>query len=162
MPNAEQRRARGVGSKAMLRLSVVFATMVAVPACNPGGDDSGNPAVYVGSWAYEDESTQSTCPAGDVTTGLSYPGGSLVVAVAASGLTATDRDGCNATFTIDGSTATAQSGQTCTTANAETLTIDSWTIFVYDAQHLWNERRIGRTSSAGSTCSVSTVATVVQ
>jgi hypothetical protein len=153
---------RAFGSKMGLRVFFLFSMVLAVPACNPGGDDSGNPSGYVGTWTYIDEGTQSTCPAGDVTTGISYPEGTLVVAQSASGLTATDRDACSATFAINGSTATAQSGQSCTTANGETVTIDAWTIFVYDAHNLWNERTISRTPSVGSTCTVSVTATVRQ
>ena len=143
-----------------LRVSSVFSMLLAVSACNPGGDDSGDPSGYVGTWTYSDESTQTTCPTGDVTTGLSYPGGTLVVAQSAGGLAATDRDGCSATFAINGSTATAQGGQSCTTADGDTATIASWTIFVYGAQELWNYRTIDRTSSVGSACSVSIVASV--
>ncbi len=134
----------------------------AVAACHPGGDDGGNPAGYVGTWTYSDDDITSTCPAGEVTRGLLFPGGTLVIAQSGTGLSSVDRDGCSATFTIAGSTATAQSGQSCTTSNGETVAITSWTIFVYDTQTLWNERTISRTSSAGSPCSVSSTATVHQ
>lgn len=136
--------------------------VLSVSGCHPGGDDSGDPAGYVGAWSYGDATTTSTCPASDVTTGLSYPGGTLDITQSGSGLTAVDRDGCSATFTISGSTATAQSGQSCTTSNGDTVAITSWTIFVYDPQTLWNERTTSRTSSAGSSCTVSVVATVHQ
>lgn len=143
--------------------SVLFFLFLSVlPACHPGGDDSGNPAVYVGAWTYADDTISSNCPAGDVTTGTTYPGGTLTVAQSGNGLQVTDRDGCNAMFTIDGSTATAVAGQMCTTDNGETVNITSWTIFVYDAQILWNQRTISRTSSAGTACNVSVSATVHQ
>jgi hypothetical protein len=143
-----------------LKCVVVMSFLSTALACHPGGDDSGDPAGYVGTWTYNDAVTNSTCPATDVITGLAFPGGALVITESGGGLNAVDRDGSSAMFTIDGSTATAQSGQTCQTSNGEIFNIVSWTIFVYDAQILWNERTISRTSSAGSSCSVSVTATV--
>ncbi len=128
-------------------------------ACEKDGDPSGDPTTYLASWVYDHDRTTSNCPASDVMTGNFVRGGVLAVSENSSGgLLATDRDGCTASFHIDGSTATAASGQSCTTQNGETVMIDSWTLFLYSANILWPERTVSRTGSDGASCNVTIAA----
>jgi hypothetical protein len=136
-----------------------IAVLVSLSGCANGGDASGDPATYIATWTYSHDETTSNCA--DVETGLFWRAGQLIVSAATTGqgLVASDRDGCTATFSIDGSTASlAPSGQSCTTPAGDTLQLEAWSLYLYDQNTLWPKRTVTRTDSTGAACQVTVVA----
>jgi hypothetical protein len=128
--------------------------------CADGGDPSGDPAAYLGSWSYSHDWTTSDCPAGQISTGFFWRGGPLVVSTADGGqLQVLDRDGCSATFQIQGSTARLwPQGQSCTLSTGESLQIDAWTLYLYSPATLWPARTITKSEPDGQACQASMTA----
>ncbi|MES1166136.1 MAG: hypothetical protein ABUR63_10275, partial [Verrucomicrobiota bacterium] len=121
--------------RASLFFSLGRAVLVlALATVSCGSSSSSNPDSFVGQWTFQSGSIVPNCSGltvsdidltGDAVTITKVDSSHIAMVVAATGAM------CNVRFTVNGSTATADIGQTCmisASGNSATLHVTSWTL----------------------------------
>ncbi len=110
----------------------VLVLALAVASC--GSSSSSNPDAFVGNWTFQSGSIVPNCTGimlGDINlTGDAVPITKVDATHIAMMVSATGAM-CNVRFTVNGNTATADSGQTCAMMDgvyAATMSVTSWTL----------------------------------
>jgi hypothetical protein len=121
--------------KAALRFAVLGSMALAVGACSSTSSGGGGADNFVGTWTYD--SSSMLMPMNCSLLGTAIPPISLsgqmlqITKIDGSHISAALGSACNVHFTVSGTTATADSGQTCNITYmivTFTLNISSWTL----------------------------------
>ena len=122
-------------SKAGLRFAVLGSLAIAVGACSSNTGSGGGADNFVGTWTYD--SSSMLVPMNCSLLGTTIPNISLagqmlqITKIDDSHISALLGTNCNVRFSVNGTTATADSGQTCNITYMVvtfTLNVSSWTL----------------------------------
>ena len=149
------------------RVSLLSFALLALTACS-SSSSSPSGAAFEGTWNYTTGSAIATC-AGKATT--TQPTGTVTISEGTASGTivfiASDAPNCTFTFTVSGSEATIEPGQTCTvTSGAETIvqTISTFTLTLASnvLSQSSSSTAVLNENGASEDCTGSTTATLTQ